>query len=85
MESTCNTSEKKRWIKEAVHSLIEAYKQEKCLYAINKPNYYNKQMRSKALQKVREAVSLFRPGTTENECSVKFSICRTNTTSKKQK
>jgi len=26
MESTCNTSKKKRWTKEAVHTLIEAYK-----------------------------------------------------------
>lgn len=62
---------KKQWTKEAICSLIEAYKEQSCLYAVNTPNYHNKHLRSEALQKVCAAVSLVRPGTTEKECSTK--------------
>jgi len=77
MESTtCKINEKKRWTNKAVRSLIKAYKQEPCLYAVNTPNYRNKHIRNKALQKVCVAVSQFRPETTENDCSTKFRSLR---------
>jgi len=74
--TTCQTNEKKKWTNEAVRCLIEAYKQEPCLYAVDMPNYRNKNIRNKALQKVCATVSLVRPGTMENECSTKFRSLR---------
>jgi len=68
-------SEKKRWTNEAVYSLIEAYKEEPCLYAVNTPNYHNKHIRSKALQKVCAAVSLDLE-LRKTECSIKFHSLR---------
>lgn len=71
MASSCEMSGKKKWTNEAIICLIEAYREEPCLYAVNSPNYHNKHMRSKALKKVCATVSLIRSGT-ENECSTKF-------------
>ena len=65
-------NEKKKWSKEAILCLIEAYKEEICLYAVNTPNYHNKHIRNEALKNVRVAVSQFKPGITENECAAKF-------------
>ncbi|EFN88214.1 hypothetical protein EAI_02132, partial [Harpegnathos saltator] len=60
------------WTNESISSLIEAYKEEPCLYAVNTPNYHNKHARNKVLQKVCDSVSMYRPGITENECATKF-------------
>jgi len=65
-------NEKKKWTNEAILTLIEAYKEEPCLYAVNTPNYHNKHMRSKALKNVCAAVSMLRSGITESECATKF-------------
>ncbi|KYN23228.1 hypothetical protein ALC57_04372 [Trachymyrmex cornetzi] len=70
--SSCKQNEKQRWTKEAILCLIEAYKEEPCLYAINTPNYHNKHLRSEALKKVCAAVSMYRPETVESECTAKF-------------
>lgn len=68
---TCK-NERMKWIKEAILCLIEAYKEEPCLYAVNTPNYHNKHVRSEALKNVCAAVSVLRPGTVQNECTTKF-------------
>lgn len=64
--------ERKKWSKEGILSLIEAYKEETCLYAVNTPNYHNKHARSRALENICAAVSIFQPGITQNECAAKF-------------
>lgn len=68
---TCK-NERMKWTKEAILCLIEAYKEEPCLYAVNTPNYHNKHVRSEALKNVCAAVSVLRPGTVQNECTTKF-------------
>jgi len=71
--TTCQINEKKKkWTNEAVRCLIEAYKQEPCLYAVDTPNYRNENIRNKALQKVCATVSLVRPGTMENEWETNY-------------
>jgi len=60
------------WTKEAVEILIDAYKNESCLYAIKNPNYHNKILRSEALKRICTIVCTIRPNTNEKECSVKF-------------
>lgn len=62
----------KKWSKEAILCLIEAYKEEPCLYAVNSPNYHNKHTRNLALKNVCAAVSVYKPGITESECATKF-------------
>lgn len=57
-------------------SLIEAYKEEPCLYAVNTPNCHNKQIRSQALKNVCTAVPIFMPGITERMCAAKFHALR---------
>ncbi|XP_039303191.1 uncharacterized protein LOC113004674 [Solenopsis invicta] len=70
--TSCKKEKASKWSKESILCLIEAYKEEPCLYAVNTPNYHNKQSRNEALKNVCTAVSMIRPGTTEKECATKF-------------
>jgi len=70
--TSCRNEKAAKWSKENILCLIEAYKDEPCLYAVNTPNYHNKHSRSEALKNVCTTVSRIRPGTTEKECSTKF-------------
>ncbi|XP_066589548.1 uncharacterized protein [Prorops nasuta] len=72
-----NKSKGKKWENAQVLSLIEAYKEEPCLYAVTSPNYHNKHLRSEALKRICATVGTIRPGTTETECSMKFHNLRT--------
>ncbi|XP_069672964.1 uncharacterized protein [Periplaneta americana] len=61
------------WTKDQVRTLIEAYREETCIYAVQSPNYYhNKRMRIEALKRVYAAVWTQRLGTTEKDCARKF-------------
>ncbi|XP_011863271.1 PREDICTED: uncharacterized protein LOC105559523, partial [Vollenhovia emeryi] len=60
------------WTKEAVQVLIDAYKDEPCLYQTRNPNYHNKTLRNEALNRICAMVNAIRPNTTEKDCSVKF-------------
>lgn len=42
-------NERKKWSKEAILCLMEAYKEEIYLYAVTTPNYHNKHIRNEAL------------------------------------
>ncbi|XP_046473765.2 uncharacterized protein [Neodiprion pinetum] len=61
-----------RWSAEQITVLIDAYKEEPCLYATNTPNYHNKNLRTMALNRVNNAVLRLRPASTTKECSNKF-------------
>lgn len=61
-----------RWSPEQINALIDAYKEEPCLYATNTPNYHNKRLRTEALDRVRNAVLGLKPTVTAKECSTKF-------------
>jgi len=69
--TTSKGNEKTKWSKQAILCLIEAYKEELCLYAANTPNYH-KHVRNEALKNVCAAVSVFKPGITESMCAAKF-------------
>ncbi|XP_018360502.1 PREDICTED: uncharacterized protein LOC108759517 [Trachymyrmex cornetzi] len=60
------------WPKQVVEVLIDAYKDEPCLYAINNPNYHNKHLRNEALKHISAVVSTIRPYSNEKDCSVKL-------------
>lgn len=60
------------WTKDAVGILIDAYKNEPCLYQIKSPNYHNKNLRHESLKRICAMVCTIRPNTTEKECSIKF-------------
>lgn len=60
------------WTKEAVQILIDAYKNEPCLYETGNPNYHNKNLRYESLKRIYAIVNTIRPNTTEKECSIKF-------------
>lgn len=61
-----------RWSPEHINVLIDAYKEEPCLYATNTPNYHNKHLRTMALDRVKNAVLRLKPTVTAKECSNKF-------------
>lgn len=61
-----------KWTKEQISVLINAYKEETCLYAIQSPNYHNKHLRAEALMRVCNAVNNVRLNTTTKECQTKF-------------
>lgn len=73
-------SQRNSWAREHIEALIEAYKIENCLYAVNNPNYHNKNFREKALQRITNTIAAIRPGTTEKDCSTKFHNLRTQFT-----
>lgn len=60
------------WTKEAVQILLDAYKNEPCLYEMKNPNYHNKNLRYDSLKRVCAMVNTVRPNTTEKDCSIKF-------------
>ena len=60
-----------KWSSEQINVLIDAYKEEPCLYATNTPNYHNRNLRTAALNRVSNAVLRLRP-TTPKECASKF-------------
>ncbi|XP_036141697.1 uncharacterized protein LOC118648469 [Monomorium pharaonis] len=60
------------WTKEAVQILIDAYKNEPCLYQTRNPNYHNKNLRNEALERICAIVSTVKPNITGKECSIKF-------------
>jgi len=62
----------KGWSKEAVEILIDAYREEPCLYATNNPNYHNKRLRFEALKRICDIVCTVRPNSTEKDISVKI-------------
>jgi len=53
------------WTKEAVEILIDAYKNESCLYATKNSNYHNKIVRSEALKRICAIVCTIRLNTNE--------------------
>ncbi|XP_036150711.1 uncharacterized protein LOC118648500 [Monomorium pharaonis] len=57
------------WTKEAVQILIDAYKNEPCLYQTRNPNYHNKNLRNEALERICAIVSTVKPNITGKECS----------------
>lgn len=60
------------WTKEAVELLIDAYKNEPCLYQTRNPNYHNKTLRCDSLRRICAIINTIRPNTTEKDCSIKF-------------
>jgi len=64
------------WTKEAVQILIDAYKNEPCLYQTKNPNYHNKHLRYESLKRICGIVNTIRPNITEKECSTKFNNLR---------
>lgn len=73
------------WTKEAVSTLIDAYKNEPCLYETNNPNYHNKNLRNESLERISVMVNTVRPNTTSKECAVKFYSLRSQFTSENAK
>lgn len=53
------------WTKEAVQVLIDAYKNEPCLYQTRNPNYHNKNLRHGSLKRICAIINTIRPNTTE--------------------
>ena len=64
------------WTQEQVQCLIDAYREEPCLYAVKHTNYYNKNLRSIALERMASVVQQVRPNVTVKECQVKIHSLR---------
>ena len=61
-----------KWTNNQTVALIDAWKEEACLYAVKTPNYHNKAMRSDALVRVLKAVMVLRPEATITDCKSRF-------------
>lgn len=61
-----------KWSTDQIETLIDAYKEELCLYATNLATYHNKHIRADALERVYNAVIKVRPITSIKECTLKF-------------
>ncbi|XP_071653675.1 uncharacterized protein [Temnothorax longispinosus] len=70
------SGDSKKWTNEEIIILIDSYKEESCLYAINSPNYHNKHLRNEALKRVGDAVRVFKPHVTDKDCASKFHTLR---------
>ena len=66
----------RKWKSEEIIALIDAYKDQPCLYAVGTPNYHNKHLRAEALAKVGSAVREIVPDISDKECSSKFHSLR---------
>jgi len=61
-----------KWSNDQIEILIDAYKEEPCLFATNLATYHNKHLRAEAMDRVYKTVFRSRPITTSKECSAKF-------------
>lgn len=66
----------KKWTNDELTTLIDAYKEETCLYAVNSPNYHNKNLRNEALKRVGDAVRVLKLYVTDKDCALKFHALR---------
>lgn len=64
------------WSKEAVEILIEAYRNEACLYDTKSPLYHNKHARKQALDKIVDSLKQVR-SSNHNEIMAKMKSLRT--------
>ena len=70
------TSKGEKWSKDQIKLLIDAFKDEQCLYASDLKNYRNKHLRGQALERVFQRVSRLRLTTTKEECQKKLKTIR---------
>lgn len=61
-----------KWSNDQIEILIDAYKEEFCLFATNLSSYHNKHLRADAIERVCKAVMRLRPKTNTKECAAKF-------------
>ncbi|CAL1672824.1 unnamed protein product [Lasius platythorax] len=66
----------KKWSNDEVIILINAYKEEYCLYDVSSPNYHNKHLRSETLKRVGDAVRVLKQDVTDKDCASKFHTLR---------
>lgn len=66
------TQKPEKWSNEQIETLIDAYKEELCLFAKNLATYHNKHLRADSMERVCKAVKNVRPLTNTKECSTKF-------------
>ena len=66
------------WSRLAVENLIDAYKEETCLFNVKSPNYHNKHARKEALERIVTTLKDTRPSTTAAEITSKMKSLRTS-------
>ena len=66
------------WNRLAVEGLIEAYREENCLYNTKSPNYHNKHYRKEALERITNVLKDVRPSTTGVDIMAKMKSLRTS-------
>uniref|UniRef100_A0A2S2R1S6 MADF domain-containing protein n=1 Tax=Sipha flava TaxID=143950 RepID=A0A2S2R1S6_9HEMI len=67
-----HSQKSEKWSNDQIETLIDAYKEELCLYATNLATYHNKHLRADAMERVCKAVTSLRPFINTKECSTKF-------------
>ena len=72
-----NVDLSKKWTHMQIIALINAYKEETCLYAVSTQYHRNKRVRNEALRRVGNAVRILRPNASDQDCSLKFHMLRT--------
>ena len=66
------------WNRLAVEGLIEAYREENCLYNTKSLNYHNKHYRKEALERITNVLKDVRPSTTGVDIMAKMKSLRTS-------
>lgn len=61
-----------KWSNDQIEALIDAYKEELCLYATNMARYHNKHLRGEAIFRVYQTMMGVRPTTSTKQCANKF-------------
>ncbi|CAL1680923.1 unnamed protein product [Lasius platythorax] len=66
----------KKWTNNEIIILIDADKEECCLYDVRSSNYHNKHLRSEALKRVGDAVRVLKQDVADKDCASMFYTLR---------